>query len=337
MSVVRCGYCGGTYDWNLAPDFGAGFSCAVCRAWRSLRELLFSCGLPRPLQAELASRIRGFQGELHDFAESSGLVTSVRPTVWVPSPSVVVPGCPGGVPARAFGPIGQPGGKGPPVFSGPPRPGFAPSSPASTIRSVGSVEVPPPVPPNPPEVKVEATTAKSGGLPPPAPKPEPASGSVVPGTPPSGVKSEVVEPETIGATSREEPPPDYSGQDEDKSDQTSIPDTVYTYNPGGTSSGSAAREPVAPPPGDFSWRASPPSVPPPAHLLPRSSESPSRSPSRVSEGSKPTETKKKVKKKNKGVKKRERGRHYWSGWRGDRGDYDRDPPPPGTPDAVAAR
>lgn len=303
---ARCGYCHGIYDVSLAPDFNSGFSCAVCRAWRSLRELVLGAGLPRGIQADLASRIRGFEGEIRDFAESSGLVCSIRPTVWVPRPPSSS-SRPQFFPARPVGPLGGSG-----------YPFSIPSPAGSGVTSPGDL------PPVLVEVKFEAATSKAA----PVDHPSPVTPGVSSVSEATAVKVETSVNSEVAPL--EELPPDYSGHDACSVEASSVPDTDYTFTaPAGGAFGGESSSPVIEyPPGNFSGVPRTPQEPPPARLLRRST---SRSSGVLSEAAPH-----KVKKKNKGRKKRERGQQYWSSWGGDYKDprdkygkpSDRRSPPP---------
>ena len=306
---VRCGYCHGIYDCGLAPDFNSGFACSVCRAWRSLRELVLGVGLPRGIQAELATRIRAFEGEIRDFAESSGLVCSIRPTVWVPRPPLA-----GNPPlliaARPFGPL-----------RGPACPAPIPS-PVGSVTSSAGVHTPVEL-----GVKIEAATSKA---PPPSPGTEGAPTVGASASVSAEVKTEL--PSDLGVAPLEELPPDFSGNDVSFPDTSSLPDTEYTYTAPdiGPVAGHPDPSRPDPPPGNFAGGLQPPLE---TSDLRTHRRTPSLSSGRLSEsGGRKT----KKKKTNKGRKKRERGQRYWGGrWDGgyqdprDRygGGSSRGPPP----------
>jgi hypothetical protein len=334
--MVSCHYCRGQFDWDLAPDqLSGGFSCALCRAYRHLRSLLFESGIPRSIQVELVNRVRLASGDIQDLVERSGLVTRVAPTVvFATSFRPVFVGAhqaPGGVtfssggtgPGGCGGSSVPFGGSSAPVHSAAPTP-----SPTGSLASVASIpgtvskasspaavkeELPPAPDATPPPVSVTPIT--------PPPVHTPLAPQVKPGFPlqppllaSQEVKSESVAPHDAGTGG------DLGGSvvAESEVDRESIPDTVYSWR--------------APARATSSHSPTPPVIAPPAHLLPRS-RSPSSDRSSHSSGrlsfDQDNEPPKKKKKSSKGKKKRERGFNYWRSVRENkRGDNRRGGPPP---------
>ena len=116
---VACISCRGQFDYLLSLDLNtSSFLCAVCRAFRNLRSLVYESGLPVSLQADIAAHLRRSSSELQDLVERSGLVCRITPAIWVRGPAVAL-----GAPAPVSS--GDQGGSVPPLASAPAASGAA--------------------------------------------------------------------------------------------------------------------------------------------------------------------------------------------------------------------
>jgi hypothetical protein len=314
---VACISCRGQFDYLLSPDLNtSSFLCAVCRAFRNLRSLVYESGLPVSLQADIAAHLRRSSSELQDLVERSGLVCRITPAIWVRGPVVV------GVPTPVSS--GDQGGVVPPQAPAP-----AASGAALLVAKALPVKVE--------EIPSPATSSKASGVP---PVPLVSSDSVGSGQVAGGteVKSEaVVESGATAAPAAEVETP----RTDSAGSVPSVPDTEYTYRASSYYRSVPARQlPATPKPASPGLPVAPPTPPPP----PVSREDREArvdwgrrreaTPSEDSHDDRPHDIKKR--KKNKGIKKRERGRNWFnpSQPRGDRGGGH---PPGGSSSALSSR
>ena len=281
---------------------------------------MYESGLPVSLQADIAAHLRRSSSELQDLVERSGLVCRITPAIWVRGPVVAL---------GASAPVssGDQGGSAPPVAS-------APAASGASLLVTKALPVKVEESPSP------ATSSKAPGVPqvPLVSSDSVGSGLVAGGT---EVKSEaVVEPGAAAAPAAEVETPrtDSAGS---VASVPSVPDTEYTYRASSFYRAVPARQLPATPNPAFAGRAVAPPAPPPPPVSREDREA------RVDWGRRreatPTEDSQddcahevKKPKKNKGRKKRERGRNWFnpSHPRGGRGG---DHPPGGSSSAVSSR